>query len=78
MKKSKNIYGLLSMICIIIGAMSWVLFMMVPSLHISGDKGFPIWLLTLIINPVGLVLSLIDLRIALKQSKKQHHLYSLF
>jgi hypothetical protein len=65
MKKPKlqiSICSWLSMICIIIGVMSWILFLTVPSLNIPGDKGFPIWLLTFIINPVGLILGLIALR----------------
>jgi hypothetical protein len=61
-KSLLNIWSISSFLCIIIGLMSWILSSVIPSLNVPLDKGFPIWLLTFIVNPIGIILSLISLR----------------
>jgi hypothetical protein len=65
MEKSKlqmSTLSLLSLLCMIVGLMCWILPLFIPSLNPPLDKGLPIWLLIFIINPVGLLLGLVALK----------------
>jgi hypothetical protein len=61
-KSLLNIWSISSFLCIIIGLMSWILSVVIPSLNPPFDKGLSIILLTFIVNPIGIILSLIALR----------------
>jgi hypothetical protein len=51
-----------SLSCIIIGFICWTLYFAVPNFNLGFHKGFPIWIVTFIIGPIGLALSFVSLR----------------
>lgn len=57
----QSLWSILSLTTFCLGIFLWVLYFNVPSLNISFDQGIPIWVWTMVINPIGVVFGVLGL-----------------
>jgi hypothetical protein len=57
-----------SLVCLVLGSLAWILSFISPSLSPSLDRGFPVWAITVIISPIGIIFSAKSLNMKLKYS----------
>lgn len=57
-----------SLVCLVLGSIAWILSFIFPSLSPSLDMGFPIWAISVIISPIGIIFSAKSLNMELKYS----------
>jgi hypothetical protein len=61
-KLKVNIWRIGPLACIISGLICWILHFAMPNFQIGYDVGFPAWIVTFMIGPIGLAFSFVSLK----------------